>query len=189
MRRVPAWLLAALLVVPACAEPPNKEINQAQGALDTARAAGAERYAPEEYTAAATALKSANDAVAQGDYRLALNHALDSRDRAQHAAAEAADARARIRGEVERSLAEVAALLAQANARMASPEGARNRRNRREAQQLLAGVNSDVQKAGAAMKADDYAGVHPALDGIKQRLARIMELLDQPATTQKPQRR
>jgi len=57
-------------------------MDQAQGALDAARAAGAERYATAEYQAAATALKNAQDAVAQRDYRLALNHALDSRERA-----------------------------------------------------------------------------------------------------------
>ena len=40
-------------------------MDQAQGALDAARAAGADRYAVDEYTAAASALKSAQDAVAQ----------------------------------------------------------------------------------------------------------------------------
>jgi len=80
MRRLPAWLVVTLLVLPACAEPPSKEINQAQGALDAARAAGADQYATDEYRAAASALKSANDAVTQRDYRLALNFALDSRE-------------------------------------------------------------------------------------------------------------
>src|SRR5215216_4740130 len=141
------WLLIALLVV-ACAEPPNKEIGQAQGAVDAARAAGADRYATEEYTAATQSLKEAGDAVTQRDYRLALNHAIESREHAQNAARQAAETRARLRGDVERSLAQVAALLAQANARMAAAEQARvPRRALREAQQALARVNADVQKA------------------------------------------
>ena len=41
--------------------------------------------------------KSAQDAVAQRDYRLALNYALDSRDRAQRAAKEAASQQAMLR--------------------------------------------------------------------------------------------
>src|SRR6476646_5120903 len=104
MRRLPAWLLVTLLVLSACAEPPTKELNQAQGALDAARAAGAEQYAPDEYRGAAAALKAANDAVEQRDYRLALNDALDSRERAQNAARQAAVTRARVRSEVERAM-------------------------------------------------------------------------------------
>jgi len=189
MRRLPAWLVVTLLVLPACAEPPSKEINQAQGALDTARAAGAEQYATDEYRAAATALKSANDAVTQRDYRLALNFALDSRERAQTAAREAADTRVRLRGEMERSMAEVASLLAQANGRVAAAEKTRiPRRTLREAQALLAGVNDDVQKAGAAMKAENYPVARPALDGIKERISKIIAVLDDAAAAQSSRR-
>jgi len=189
MRRLPAWLLAMLLLLPACAEPPNKELGQAQGALDAARAAGAEQYAPAEYQTAADSLKAANDAVNQRDYRLALNNALESRERAQNAARQAAETRARVRSEVERSMAEVAALLAQANARVAAAEKGRgSRRNLREAQQLLARVNEDVQKAGAAMKAGDYIAAQPALSGIRQRIEQVTTLLNQPAGSQSSQR-
>jgi hypothetical protein len=190
MRRLPAWLLATLLVVPACTEPPNKEINQAQGALDAARAVGADQYAADEYQAAAAALKAANDAVTQRDYRLALSNALDSRERAQNAARQAADERARLRGEVERSMAEVAALLAQANGRVAAADKLKvPRRALRDAQQLLARVNDDVQKAGAAMQAEDYAAAQPALVGIKERIAQVIALLDQQPASQTPRRR
>ena len=72
-------LLPALLIV-ACGEPPNKELHQAQGAIDAARAAGAAVYAPEELKGAVDALTHAQEAVGQRDYRLALNHALDSRE-------------------------------------------------------------------------------------------------------------
>ncbi len=189
MRRLPAWLLATLLVLPACAEPPNKELNQAQGALDAARAAGAEQYAPAEYQTAADSLKAANDAVSQRDYRLALSNALDSRERAQNAARLAAETRARVRSEVERSMAEVAALLAQVNGRMATAEKNRGpRRNLREAQQLLARVNEDVQKAGAAMKAGDYIAAQPVLSGIRGRIQQVMALLEQPPAAQSSRR-
>ena len=190
MRRLPAWLLATLLVVPACTEPPNKEINQAQGALDAARAVGADQYAADEYKAAAAALQAANDAVTQRDYRLALSNALDSRERAQNAAREAAETRARLRGEVERSMAEVAALLAQANGRVTAADKLKvPRRALREAQQLLAQVNEDVQKAGAAMQTEDYAAAQPALVGIKERLTKVIALLDQQPASQTPRRR
>jgi hypothetical protein len=183
MRRLPAWLLAALVLVSACAEPPNKEINQAQGAINVARELGAERYAPSSFNAATQALKNANDAVTQRDYRLALNNALDSLERAQAAAREAADTKARIRSEVERSMTDIASLLARANARVTAASGAKARRNVREAQQLLAGVNADVQKAGAAIKADDFASAQPALDGVKERIAEVLRLLEATPTS------
>jgi hypothetical protein len=191
MRRSPvqAWLLVALLVS-ACGSPPNKEMDQAQGAIDAARAAGAERYAAGEYQAATTSLKLSNDAVAQRDYRLALNHALESREHAQNAAREAADTRARIRGEVERSMAEVAALLAQANTRIAAAETGRvPRRALADARRALAQVNADVQKAGAAMKVDDYLGAQPSLNGVKERIDGVIAALDAATPAQSSRRR
>ena len=183
-------LVVGTLLVAACAEPPNKEIGQAQGAIDTARAAGADRYAPDEYKAATEALAQAGDAVNVRDYRLALNHAIESRDHAQNAAREAAEARARIRGDVERSMAEVAALLAQANTKVAAAEQARvPRRSLREVQQSLARVNADVQKAGAAMQANDYMGAQPTLAGIKPRLEAIIASLEKLTTSQSPRRK
>src|SRR5258705_3883210 len=108
--RLSACIVAAVLVT-ACGDPPNKEMDQAQGAIDAARAAGADRYATSEYTAATDALKRAQDAVAQRDYRQALNEALDSREHAQNAAREAADTKKQRPGEVEREMAQIDALI------------------------------------------------------------------------------
>jgi hypothetical protein len=183
-RRSSAWLVAALLAS-ACAEPPTKEIGQAQGAIDTARAAGADRYAADEFAAATQALQQSNDAVGERDYRLALNRAIESREHAQNAARQAAESRAKLRGDVERAMAEVAGLLAQANSRMAAAENARlPRRSLRDAQQALAQVNADVQKAGAAMQADDYMGAQPALIGVKERIEKVIVSLDELTTSQ-----
>jgi hypothetical protein len=184
-----AWLLASLLAA-ACGTPPHKEMDQAQGAIDAARAAGADRYASDDYVAATNALKLANEAAAQRDYRLALNHALDSRERAQNAARAAAENHARIRGEVERSMAEIAAILAQANARVTAAETARvPRRTLAEARRTLGQVNADVQKVGAAMQANDYLAAQPALTGIKERIDRVIAGLDAATAAQSSRRR
>jgi hypothetical protein len=149
-------------------------MDQAQGAIDAARAAGADRFAPTEFTAATTALQNATAAVEQGDYRLALNHALDSREQAQNAARVAADTRARLRGDVERSMAEVKALVAQVQAWIDSPASARTPRTRRAAQQVVAQSTADLQKAGSAMQDDDYAGAQTLLDAAKERLQKVL---------------
>ena len=107
-----AWLVVVLVAI-SCAEPPHKEMDQAQGAIDAARAAGAEQYAAAEFTAATKALTQSNEAVTARDYRLALNYALESREQAQNAARTAADTRAKLRGDAERSIAEAKSLIAQ----------------------------------------------------------------------------
>jgi hypothetical protein len=173
-----AWI-AATCLASACAQPPSKEMDQAQGAIDAARAVGAERYAAQEFGAATTALAQSNEAVMQRDYRLALNHALESREHAQNAAREAADARARIRGEVERSMAEIAALLAEATDAISDAEAARvPRAVLRNARETLAQVESAVQKAGAAMKADDYLAAEPLLKGVKEQAEQAIAEID-----------
>jgi hypothetical protein len=188
-RSLPACVALAF-VVTACAEPPAKEMGQAQGAIDAARAAGADKYAVSEYGAATQALTQANEAVTQRDYRLALSHALESREHAQSAAREAAQTQARMRGEVERAMAEVAGLLAQANLRLAAAEKARvSRTALREARQRIAQVNDDVQKAGAALARNDYAAAQPTLDGIKRRIQQAITSLEAADTAQSQRRR
>jgi hypothetical protein len=180
--RLSACLLAAVLVTACGGDPPNKEMDQAQGAIDAARAAGADRYASTEFTAATDALKRAQDAVGQRDYRQALNEALDSREHAQNAAREAADARAQVRGEVERDMAQIAGLIAEANTRLAAASKARvPRRVLDGPRKELAAVDESVQKAGAAVRADDYLAARTALQGVKERIEKAMQALDTPA--------
>ena len=176
--RLSACILAAVLVTACGGDPPNKEMDQAQGAIDAARAAGADRYAATEYTAATEALKRAQDAVVQRDYRQALNEALDSREHAQNAAREGADNRAQLRGEVERDMAQIAALIAGANSRLAAATRTRvPRRVLDGPRKELAAVDESVQKAGAAMRADDYLAARTDLQGVRERIEKAMQAL------------
>ena len=177
MRVLCACLLAACLTS-GCEQPPNKEIDQAQGAIDAARAAGAEQYAGTEFTAATAAMTRATDAVIANDYRMALNHALESRTQAQNAARAAAENRARVRAEVERTMAELAALLAQTDARLATAQRARvPRQAQQTARRTLAEINASVQKAGAALTASDYVAAQAALQGVMDRTEKMLASL------------
>ncbi len=173
-----AWLVMAVLAV-ACGEPPEKEMHQAQGAIDAARAAGAREYAAQEYTAAVDALKRANDAAGQHDYRLALNNALDSRERAQNAAREAADHKAQARGEVERTLAQLTLSLSQAQTRLEAAQTARvPTRALRQPRETLAAANAAVQKAGDAINAGDYPRASDSLKGVKDQVDGVVTQID-----------
>src|SRR3989442_15604446 len=110
------------MMAAACGEPPEKEMQQAQGAIDAARAVGADEYAHDEFVAAQDALKHAREAVDQRDYRLALNHAIDSRERAQNAAKEAADHKAVARGDADRALTDAVGALNEARAKLKAAE-------------------------------------------------------------------
>jgi Domain of unknown function (DUF4398) len=183
-----AWLVVVLVAI-SCAEPPHKEMDQAQGAIDAARAAGAEQYAASEYAAATKALKQANDAVTGRDYRLALNYALESREQAQNAARTAADTRAKLRGDVERSIAEAKALIAQARARLDGPSSAQiPRGTRRSAQQRLKQIEGDLQKADAALQAEKYMEADRLLMGVKQQIQSVVTTLLRGSTSQSPRR-
>ncbi len=173
-----AWVLALLLLV-ACGTPPHKEMDQAQGAIDAARAAGADRHATEAFSAAQRSLTLANEAVAQRDYRLALNRALESREQAQTAARLAAETQARLSGEYERSVTEIKLLFAQANGRLTTAERTRiPRRIVADARASLAMADSDLQKAGAAVQAQDFSAAQAALSGAKKRIEQVIARLD-----------
>lgn len=170
-------LLAAL--ASACAGPPDKEIQQAQAAIDAAKTAGADRYAPEDFNAARDALKLANDAVVQRDYRLALNHALDARERAQSASKDTADRKVVVRAEAERAMASVGPALSEAHVRLSAAEAAHiSPRTLAEARHTIAGVDQAVQKAGAARDRGDYLDVVELLKSAMPRLQAVAKDLE-----------
>ena len=192
MRRLAALLLPLIVVVAACSSPPQKELDMAQGALHAARAAGAEQYAPQEYAAASAALQQAHDAVSQRDYRLALTRAVDAHDRAQDAAKAASDGKARVRGEAEAAIAAAAAAITQIRTRMAANDAARmSRKDLAQASRAADAAEAAVQKARAAIKAEDYVGAREAVKEVPRRIAAELIALDALATkrTAKPARR
>jgi hypothetical protein len=157
-------------------------MDQAQGAIDAARAAGADRYATTEYQAAVKALDDARTAVAQRDYRLALNFALESRMQAQRAAKEAATQQGAMRSSAERRLGEVTADLDQAKERLAVAVSARvPRQALAHARASIATAEGSLQKAGTAIQQGDYQGSQERLaesaKNLKAALAEIESAL------------
>jgi len=180
-RARPVALCLGLVLVSSCAAPPNREIEAAEAALKAAKAAGAERYAPsaESYKQAAAAYTSANLAVTDGDYRLALSRALESRELSQAAVRIAGDAHAQARDEVLQMMTQVATLLARAGAELDAAERRRVPRTvLRDVRQTLALVDADVQKASAAIKRQDFEEAKVALTGVKTRLDKALASLD-----------
>ncbi len=180
VRPLRAWVLALPLLIAACGTPPHKEMDQAQGAIDAARAAGADRYATKEFEAATNSLAASTQAVDQRDYRLALNHALESRERAQNAARLAAEAQGALRADLERSITEVSNLLVQANGRLTTAEKTRvARRTIGDAKKSIAAATEQLQKARTAAQALEFNAAQTALAAAKERVTQAITRLDE----------
>lgn len=187
-RATAATACLSLLLVTACAAPPNREIADAQAALSAAEAAGAEEYAPDGYRAASDAYRLANEAVMNGDYRLALNRALESRELSQTAIRQAEERLAQVRADAHRALSEVTALLGTVTGELQAAErGRMPRRTVRDARAALTSAEADVQEAGKAINEGKYDAAGAMLQGLKERLTAIGETLAgaRPAQTSK----
>jgi hypothetical protein len=180
--------LCAAFFSTACGDPPEKEMQQAQGAIDAARAAGADRYAQDELAAAQDSLKKAQDAVAQRDYRLALNYALDSRERAQGAAKDAADHKAAARSDAEHALVAATAALNDAHAQLDAVKTPRiPAKTLARPRRTIADAEASLQKARALFKDGDYLGVTAMTPAITADLSAAVQALK--AATPPPRRR
>jgi hypothetical protein len=171
MRRA-VLAVCTLLLCTACSEPPQKEIDRAQGAIDAARAAGAEQYAPEPFTAATTAMQQTHEAVQQRDYRLALSRAIDANERALEAARQAADGKARAQGDAEAAIARLTTAIRQLDERLKVAESAKlATRDVDPARKLHDDAAKALQEARAAVGSGNHLAAVRGIKGLPERIA------------------
>jgi len=189
VRRRLGWIVVVLALLPSgCSEAPQKEIDQAQAAVDGAKNAGAESYAADEYNAAVTALQKSRDAVNQRDYREALNYAIDARQRASEAAKQAVTRKARAQAEAEKLITDCSARASQLDTRIKVAEDAHvPTRDLRSVRTTLADAESALQETRASMDAGNYAEVVTALTEVRRKLDAAIGAVD--ALRQRPPRR
>jgi hypothetical protein len=172
-----------LLMAAGCSEPPNKEIDQAQTALDIARNAGADKYATDEYNAAAAALQKARAAVDQRDYRQALNYAIDSRQRSQDAINQSADGKARAQRAADDLIAFVSKRALEVQGRIRNAEAAHvPPKDLRDLRTALTEAQTGLQEARAQIGGGNYEKATTSLVAVREKLdaaVRAMENLPQ----------
>jgi len=136
---------------------PRQGDSAAQGAIDAARAA-ARISTPRGIHGRAGGAEACERSRRTADYRLALNHALDSRERAQNAAKRPLMAKAVARVDADRALTAATAALNARRSRQGRSKRA-NLRQRRPAplRNAIAVAEQRVQEARAAFTAGDYA--------------------------------
>ena len=172
-------LLASFAIIACGGEPPDKEIQQAEAAVAAARTAGAEQYATDEFAAARDALAHARQAVEDRDYRLALNRALDGRERALNAAVQASAGLVAARSGADNAISAAVTALNAANATIKSADAAH------VSPRALAGPRAGVaaadirlQEARTAWEKADYAAATKAAATATENLGAMSEDLD-----------
>ena len=179
MRRRVAVAICTLLVLTGCSEAPQKEIDRAQGAIDAARAAGAEQYAPEPFTAATTAMQQTHEAVQQRDYRLALSRAVDANERALEAVRQAADGKARAQSDADAAITRAAIALRQLEERLKVADTMKlPARDVDAARKSRVSAERAVQEARAAVAVSDYARVRARVGGLPEKIAAEIHTLN-----------
>jgi hypothetical protein len=164
-------IASLLLFVTGCSEPPRKEIDQAQAAVDLARTAGAELLAAEDYAAATSGVQKARDAVEQRDYRLALSYAIDARHRAQDAVHDATEARKRAQHDIEALYSEVATRANSLQTLLRAAEAARVKpKDLRAAQATLAEARTALQEASTAITLGKFEQGSKVLADVRGKL-------------------
>jgi hypothetical protein len=172
-------IVASLLAAGCGDDPPSKEIQQAQQAIDIAHSLDADRYSTDEFKAAQDALKRSQAAVVARDYRQALNDAIDARDRAQTASKDAVDRKAAVKTDVDRSLHDAALALVDARAKLRSAEAARRPlRIVIPVRRAVADAETHVQEARAAFDKGDYLDAGEVLTKTRARLDDSVRILD-----------
>jgi hypothetical protein len=180
-----ALVLLAAVLPAGCSEPPDKERQQAEGALEAARAAGADVYAPTEFQDAQASLKKYDDAVAQRDYRLALNEALEARDRAYDAVKQAGNKKSELRSQTDRLAQVLQGLIETAGLRLSAPAG---RPVGPAADRLRAARDAGskaLQEARSRSEKQDYPGAVTALTPAVEALRRELPGSEPAATRRK----
>ena len=186
-------IACALVLSTACSEPPQKEIDRAQQAIDEARRAGAEQYASETFAAATAALQQSHEAVDQRDYRLALSRAVDASDRAQEATLAAAENKAKARKASEAAVNTANAAVMQLQARLKAAEEAHvPTRELAPARSAVKSGESALQKARAQLAAENYSGATGAVSGLDAQIRseiRVVEAAITLRTARRPVRK
>ena len=107
VRVVLVLLAVASLFASACASPPEAEKKAADDAVSTAKSAGAEKYAPSEYSAMAAAVKKADSEMTAKSYKEAKESYMAVKDLADRAAKAAEAGKAALKAEVEKHIADL----------------------------------------------------------------------------------
>jgi hypothetical protein len=167
-------LLASVLLLPACSPKPDEEIATARNAVEAARMAEADLYAPDAYEAASQALRSAEAHLANRDYTKARALLVRARTQANLATTTAYANKARVRSEAQ--TARIGAQASLDTAREALRQVIMGNRNGRVLDSLqgeLTDAETSFRDAKASYADGKYMDSRNQFNAVRQKAAAI----------------
>ncbi|MFZ5434681.1 MAG: hypothetical protein ACOZB3_13020 [Calditrichota bacterium] len=177
-------IAAALLLIAGCAKPPEVEMNAAGAAIEAARTAEAETYAPQAYKMAMDTLNAAKAAKVEADGKFALfrsyttakNLFVSAQALGQKAAGDAAAEKERVKAQVADMMAQCAAALATADSALAkAPVGKGNKADIELIKNDLTAINNAFADAQKDNDAGKYAIARTKFDNVMKRAMAIQQ--------------
>lgn len=168
----------ALMLVAACAQAPQPAIDSANQALEKARAAGAEEYAPEAWQLAQDSVKSATTEVQAQNAKFALFRSYDQASQlldkatkaADAAASEAASAREEAKKRAEAAIQEAQAALTAAQAALENaPKGKGTAADLLAMKGELESMTASLAKAQEQLAAGKYLAVESSAHSVTEQ--------------------
>jgi hypothetical protein len=167
-----------------CSKQPIVESKQAQAALDSAKAAEADKYAPETYKAAKDTLAAASKEKADQDkkfvwfrsYDIAKETFIKAEALAKEAQSAAMKAKPMVKAQVEAELKEAQTALDEANAALKKAKRAR-RKDLKQYEDNLAALTANLAQVSEQVGKGMYLDAKTSLDTVIQKAKNItMEL-------------
>ncbi len=193
LRLITAIVVASFsLVMIGCAKEPVREISAAKAAVDSAKAAQADLYLADQFTAVDESLKSALADVEKQKTGPALKRNYDKAKaglvsvaaQAADLKAKAAEEKAHVQADVESGIAKAGSMLAEAKNALKKPaKGKKAKAAAAAVKSKLAGIEAQVKEAQAAQGNGDFLG---ARDKVNAAIAALGSLkAEAPAPVEK----
>lgn len=169
-------LSAGLLIVPVfllilgCGGEPAKELADAKSALENARVAEADKYAPDLFAQAENSIAEAENLIAQKKYGEAKKLLVDAKNAAESAASQAVTNKDNTKTEVEDYLAAIDQSMKQLKETQDLAKQWGISKKQRELTEELARWNENLEKARAEYDAGNYHSAKELAAGIHQEL-------------------
>lgn len=175
-------LVAMVAALAGCAKAPDAELQAAQSALDAAKAAGAETYAPESLSRAEDTLAQAQAEIdAQNDkfalfrsYQRATELLAQAKTEAEQAQADAEAGKEQARREAQGALEQARTALDSATAALeTAPRGKGAGADIEAMRADLEALTQSLAEAEAAFAAEDYLNAKSKAEEVQQQAAAI----------------
>jgi hypothetical protein len=187
-RLITAIVVASFcLMMIGCAKEPVREMSAAKAAVDSAKAAQADLYLADQFTAVDESLKAALADIEKQKAGPALKRNYDKAKaslvsvaaQAADLKAKAAEEKAHVQADVESGIAKAGSMLADAKNALKKPaKGKKAKAAAAAAKSKLAGIETQIKDAQAAQGNGDFLG---ARDKINAAIAAIGSLKAEPA--------